>query len=74
VIGGVSASEGGRILVEDESRTTWENVSKVIPLIEEVDRIKIVSQSLHAEKARGQGHLSGVNPGDYSSAVAFGHA
>lgn len=42
----------GRIVIEAESRTTWENVSNVIPLIEEVDRIKIVSHSMHAERAR----------------------
>lgn len=42
----------GRLRVETESRSTWENIRNVIPLIEDVDRIKIVSQSLHAEKAR----------------------
>lgn len=42
----------GRLLVEPESRSTWENVRNVIPLIEDADRIKIVSHSLHAEKAR----------------------
>jgi uncharacterized SAM-binding protein YcdF (DUF218 family) len=42
----------GPLLVETTSRTTWENVRNVIPLIEDADRIKIVSHSLHAEKAR----------------------
>ena len=34
------------------SRSTWENVQNAIPLIEHADRIKVVSNSLHAEKAR----------------------
>ncbi|WP_234995731.1 YdcF family protein [Streptoalloteichus hindustanus] len=42
----------GRLCVETESTTTWENIRNVIPLIEDADRIKIVSHSLHAEKAR----------------------
>lgn len=35
------------------SRTTWENVANAIPLIEHADVIKVVSNSLHAAKARG---------------------
>ncbi|MFG2077728.1 YdcF family protein [Nonomuraea maritima] len=42
----------GTIVLEEESRTTWENITNVIPLIEDVDRIKIVSQPAHALKAR----------------------
>ncbi|MFK0244632.1 YdcF family protein [Amycolatopsis azurea] len=42
----------GTVLLEEHSRTTWENVTNVIPLIEDVDRIKIVSQPAHALKAR----------------------
>ena len=42
----------GQLCVETDSRCTWENVRNVIPLIEDADRIKIVSHSLHAEKAR----------------------
>ncbi|MFJ9041786.1 YdcF family protein [Streptomyces sp. NPDC102406] len=42
----------GMVLVEDRSATTWENITNVIPLIEDVDRIKIVSQPAHALKAR----------------------
>ena len=42
----------GTVVLEDRSRTTWENITNVIPLIEEVDRIKIVSQPAHALKAR----------------------
>lgn len=42
----------GRVLLEDRSTTTWENITNVIPLLEDVDRIKIVSQPAHALKAR----------------------
>ncbi|MFI7679353.1 YdcF family protein [Actinophytocola sp. NPDC049390] len=42
----------GPLAVDDESRSTWQNVTNVIPFIEGADRIKIVSHSLHAEKAR----------------------
>lgn len=42
----------GRVVLEDRSTTTWENISNVIPLLEGVDRIKIVSQPAHALKAR----------------------
>ncbi|MEW2573048.1 YdcF family protein [Streptomyces sp. NPDC047070] len=42
----------GTVLLEDRSTTTWENITNVIPLLEGVDRIKIVSQPAHALKAR----------------------
>ncbi|MFD3375378.1 MULTISPECIES: YdcF family protein [unclassified Streptomyces] len=42
----------GAVLLEEESATTWENITNVIPLLEGVDRIKIVSQPAHALKAR----------------------
>ncbi|MFB6836805.1 YdcF family protein [Streptomyces sp. NPDC056361] len=42
----------GTVVLEDRSGTTWENVTNVIPLIEDADRIKIVSQPAHALKAR----------------------
>ncbi|WNV87870.1 YdcF family protein [Umezawaea sp. Da 62-37] len=42
----------GTVLLEDESTTTWENITNVIPLLDDVDRIKIVSQPAHALKAR----------------------
>lgn len=42
----------GTLLLEDKSRTTWENITNVIPLLEDADRIKIVSQPAHALKAR----------------------
>ena len=42
----------GELVTETESRSTWENIRNVIPLIESADRIKIVSNSVHAEKGR----------------------
>lgn len=42
----------GRVLVEDRSRTTWENITHVAPLLEDAQRIAIVSQPAHALKAR----------------------
>ncbi len=42
----------GKVVVEDQSRTTWENITNVLPLVENVDRIKIASQPAHAFKAR----------------------
>ncbi|ANZ42463.1 GdmH transporter [Lentzea guizhouensis] len=42
----------GEVLLEEESRTTWENIANVIPLLEDAGRIKIVSQPAHALKAR----------------------
>lgn len=42
----------GELATETESKSTWENIRGAIPLIENADRIKIVSNSLHAEKAR----------------------
>ncbi|WP_030675650.1 YdcF family protein [Streptomyces sp. NRRL B-1347] len=42
----------GTVTLEDQSTTTWENITNVIPLLEDADRIKIVSQPAHALKAR----------------------
>lgn len=42
----------GPALLEERSTTTWENITCVIPLLDGVDRIKIVSQPAHALKAR----------------------
>lgn len=42
----------GRIVLEPESRSTWENIENAIPLIEHADAIKIVSNSPHAEVGR----------------------
>ncbi|MFJ8888936.1 YdcF family protein [Streptomyces sp. NPDC102402] len=43
---------GGTAVLEDRSASTWENIANVIPLLEDVDRIKIASQPAHALKAR----------------------
>ncbi|MGT2424769.1 YdcF family protein [Amnibacterium kyonggiense] len=40
------------IEVEVASRTTWENVRNVIPMLEGAERIVFASNALHAEKAR----------------------
>lgn len=42
----------GQVRLEDRSRSTWQNVENVIPLLEHVDQIKIGSNPLHAQKAR----------------------
>jgi uncharacterized SAM-binding protein YcdF (DUF218 family) len=42
----------GPIRLDLESTTTWENIQNAIPLVEDMDAIKIVSNSLHAEKGR----------------------
>ena len=42
----------GPLDTETRSLTTWENVRNVIPLIADADRIKFVSDPLHAERAR----------------------
>jgi DUF218 domain-containing protein len=47
-----SCGYAGELITEVGSRSTWENVQHAVPLIEHVDRIKIVSNSLHAERAR----------------------
>ncbi|WP_253829424.1 YdcF family protein [Prauserella aidingensis] len=42
----------GPLATETASRTTWENVVNVAPLLEDAGRIAVVSHALHAEKAR----------------------
>ena len=42
----------GQLCVDADGRCTWENIRNVILLIEDADRIKIVSHCLRAEKAR----------------------
>lgn len=49
----VQRGYSGRILLETESRSTWENIRNSIPLLEDAEEIAIVSNPLHAEKARG---------------------
>ncbi|RJQ75793.1 YdcF family protein [Pseudonocardiaceae bacterium YIM PH 21723] len=42
----------GHVVIEDQSRTTWENVTNVIPLLDGIERIKFASEPAHALKAR----------------------
>ncbi|UAJ77813.1 YdcF family protein [Leifsonia sp. ZF2019] len=42
----------GPIRLDVTSRSTWENIQNAIPLIEDAESIKVVSNSLHAEKGR----------------------
>ncbi|MFE4463183.1 ElyC/SanA/YdcF family protein, partial [Nocardia tengchongensis] len=42
----------GTLVIEQQSRTTWENIAFAIPYLEDADRIKIVSLPFHAERAR----------------------
>ncbi|QGQ21159.1 YdcF family protein [Cellulomonas sp. JZ18] len=42
----------GPVLLDRESRSTWENVRNAIPFLEDADSIAVVSSSLHAEKGR----------------------
>jgi uncharacterized SAM-binding protein YcdF (DUF218 family) len=41
-----------RIVLETKAKTTWDNVAFSIPIIEGADRIKIVSDPVHAARAR----------------------
>lgn len=43
---------GGTILLEETSRSTWENIAHVLPLLENAGQIKIVSHTTHALKGR----------------------
>lgn len=50
----------GRLVVEAESRSTWQNIQNVLPLLEGADRIMIVSTAAHASRARAM--LARVRP------------
>ena len=52
--------DAGPILLDRDSSSTWENIQNAIPLIENAESIKIVSNSLHAEK--GRMHLWELRP------------
>jgi uncharacterized SAM-binding protein YcdF (DUF218 family) len=47
-----SCGYAGELIAEAGSHSTPENVQNAVPLIQHADRIKIVSNSLHAERAR----------------------
>lgn len=42
----------GESVLEESSRSTWENIAFAIPYLKDVDRIKIVSLPTHARTAR----------------------
>ncbi|MFC7726699.1 YdcF family protein [Nocardioides sp. GCM10028917] len=42
----------GRVVAEEDSRSTWENIASVVPLVESADTIKVISQPAHGLKAR----------------------
>jgi uncharacterized SAM-binding protein YcdF (DUF218 family) len=42
----------GPVALDTASRSTWENIENALALIDAADRIKIVSNPLHAEQAR----------------------
>jgi uncharacterized SAM-binding protein YcdF (DUF218 family) len=50
----------GELSLETTSRSTWENIENAIPLIEDADRIKIVSNFWHA--AKGRRYLTQLRP------------
>ncbi|RJF44788.1 YdcF family protein [Actinomyces sp. 2119] len=47
----------GGLLTETRSRSTWENIRNVIPVLESAQRIVIVSDAVHAAKARRLLHM-----------------
>ena len=46
---GVPAS---KIVLEEQARSTWQNIEFAIPLLQDADVIKVASNSLHAWRAR----------------------
>jgi uncharacterized SAM-binding protein YcdF (DUF218 family) len=42
----------GPVMLEERSLSTWENVANAIPLVEDAERIVVVSDPLHGLKAR----------------------
>ena len=50
-----------RIVLEETARTTWENVERSIPLLQDATAIVIASNTFHARKARH--YLANAGPG-----------
>lgn len=42
----------GALVLEEDSRSTWQNIRNVAPLLADVDRIVIASNELHTQKGR----------------------
>lgn len=42
----------GELVLEERSRSTWQNIAYALPYLEDAHRIKVVSLPVHAEKAR----------------------
>ena len=42
----------GELILDERSRSTWENVANAIPYLEDAARIKVVSDPVHAQRAR----------------------
>ncbi|MBF6351146.1 YdcF family protein [Nocardia flavorosea] len=42
----------GELVLEEQSRSTWQNIAFAVPYLVDVDQIKIVSLPVHAAKAR----------------------
>lgn len=59
----------GPVELETVSRSTWENIEYVVPLLERAGRIKIVSNPLHAAQARS--YLFRIRP-DLAARLARG--
>ncbi|MBM7026464.1 YdcF family protein [Clavibacter zhangzhiyongii] len=59
----------GPVVLEEASRSTRENVANAIPLVEDADTIRIVSDPVHAEEARV--HLRAARP-DLADRLARG--
>lgn len=59
----------GALVLEEASTSTRENVANAIPLIEDADTIRIVSDPVHAEEARG--YLRAARP-DLADRLARG--
>jgi uncharacterized SAM-binding protein YcdF (DUF218 family) len=57
----------GEVVLEEASRSTRENVANAIPLVEDADTIRIVSDPVHAEEARG--YLRAARP-DLAARIA----
>jgi hypothetical protein len=49
---GECGASSEQIRLEEQSRTTWENIQNAIPFMEDADSIKVISNPLHALRGR----------------------